>query len=132
MFAQLWNPRARRIVIDGDGLALRAAAQARNVGNAYGVHISLWGDQPTQLSVRICYALTGDMLWAKSFQLGRENSGAVSARVADSIICSLEDNRIEAARNAGEGSPPTLAIFAAARRALLKADLPAVRRARRL
>ena len=132
LFAQLWNPRARRIVIDGDGLALRAAAQARNVGNAYGVHISLWGDQPTQLSVRICYALTGDMLWAKSFQLNRENSGAVSARVADSIICSLEDNRIEAARNSGEGSPPTLAIFAAARRALLKADLPAVRRARRL
>ncbi len=132
LFAQLWNPRARRIVVDGDGLALRAAAQARRIGNAYSVHISLWGDHQMQLSVRTCYALTGDVLWAKSFQINRENSGNVSARIADAIICCLEDNRIEAARNSGEGALPNLAIFAAARRALLKADLPAVRRARRL
>ena len=129
---QLWRPRAIKIVVVDDHAAFSAAAQTVAQANIYQMHLGVADVRSARLSARLSHALSGEMLWAESFQFSPEMHEPLMSRIANSVLGKLEDHQIEMAGNLKEGDLPAFTLVAQGNRALLQADLPSVRRARRL
>ena len=131
LIVQLWKPRAIKIVVEDDHLAPGAADQSREPANVYKMHLGL-SDQSIRLSARLGHAQSGELLWAESYQFSADTHERLIARIANSVLAKLEDHQIEIARECADSDLPGFAFVARGNRALLNANLPSVRRARRL
>lgn len=130
LIAQLWQQRVARIVVI-DIASRRDLVQPLR-GHPYRMAVSVHHGGRARISSRLDYVPSGDLLWAESFVLSTENYDGLVQRIASSILVKIEDHQIELSADTSELNQPTFVLIAQANRASAVADLPSIRRARRL
>jgi DNA-binding SARP family transcriptional activator/tetratricopeptide (TPR) repeat protein len=132
LLVQLWKPRSLRITVglveEGPGPSDTETAQ----DDVYRLHLGCRGGECMRLSARLTHAPGSDLLWAETFLLTSERYDDVVARTADAILFKIEDHQIELSSDRPCEKRTGFTLVAQAERALLRADLPSIRRARRL
>ena len=132
LVARLWMKHFIRIVVQDDDIIGGASVVSALGSQAYRVSLGMRQAECMRVSVRLTYIQTGDVLWAESIPLTMENFDHVINRISDAIIARLEEHAIDLAAATPESEHPNFALIAQGNRALLTADLPSVRRARRV
>jgi DNA-binding SARP family transcriptional activator len=132
LLVQLWNPRALRIAVGsrGEGAILHDSDVA--LDDVYCLRLSLRNGECMRLSARLTHAQASDLLWAETFLVTSERYDDVVARTADAILFKIEDHQIELSQDRPCEKRTSFTLVAQAERALLRADLPSIRRGRRL
>jgi DNA-binding SARP family transcriptional activator len=132
LLVQLWKPRALRIAVGsrGGGTALHEAEAGHD--DVYRLCLSPRNGDITRLHARLTHAPASDLLWAETFLLTAERYEDIVARSADAILFKIEDHQIELSHERPCEKRTSFTLVAQAERALLRADLPSIRRGRRL
>jgi DNA-binding SARP family transcriptional activator len=131
LLVQLWKPRSLRIAVGPAGDTSIAAEIENGSEDVYRLHLGLKSADCPRLSARLTHTPASDLLWAETFLLTSDRYDDVIARTADAIIFKIEDHQIELSNDRPFEKKTSFTLVAQAERALMNADLPSIRRARR-